>query len=712
MGRGDKRRRIVPIKELGSERGFVIPKVPRPPTPPPPEPTEETSATGEPLSLHGFIHDSRLESGNGNGENVQDNTLKVKYLKEGVKRAKGAPLPLIAKHPVMILHEKYPAAVYGGFDEVMVDNERMFKTSVQVNDQYFDGVGGNKKEAKANAASTCMAKLLGLSSSFVSAAQQKRKSLGDVEQTPPSKKIKIEEPLDQPKTPSTPRTPKTPKTPGTPNLGENAVMKVNEIYGAQNCIYTFQEVPKGEGQQMFSVVLSLNSKEYIGISSSKKKAKNVAAGKVLYEEGYEIPPPSPVTAPDMVQLDPIQKDFADKIGELAQAKFAELSQDLKEHEKRRKVLAAAILHHCNTPPEILATTPEKHWYTADGDMEVVSLTTGTKCLGGEFLSTDGLAINDSHAEIMTRRCVLRFLYGQIRSCKEGKLSILELDEESKKYKLKQGISFHLYINTAPCGDARVFSPKEEGEQSQEVEADTHPNRKTRGVLRTKIEGGEGTIPIMDPEESLQTWDGVMAGERLRTMSCSDKLCRSNTLGIQGSLLSHFLVPVYYKTIVVGRLFSESHLSRAIYKRLQSPDIEQSLPPHYKVNVPVLLPVSKPEPRVTGKASGYCINWTYGDLSAEVTKTVTGKCTSNAPSRICKSSLYRLFLVTHKLLNGETPYKDKMYYQAKKDAKEYFTAKKLILDYFRKVNLGSWVQKPVEQSMFTVQEAVPFKGLTG
>ena len=27
---------------------------------------------------------------------------------------------------------------------------------------------------------------------------------------------------------------------------------------------------------------------------SKKKAKNVAAGKVLYEEGYEIPPPSPV----------------------------------------------------------------------------------------------------------------------------------------------------------------------------------------------------------------------------------------------------------------------------------------------------------------------------------------------------------------------------------------------------------------------------------
>lgn len=113
-------------------------------------------------------------------------------------------------------------------------------------------------------------------------------------------------------------------------------------------------------------------------------------------------------------------------------------------------------------------------------------------------------------EIVARRCFITFLYDQLEmhvKPETAKESIFERpassDGSDGRYRLKDHIQVHLYINTAPCGDARVFSPHENDQA-----LDKHPNRKARGQLRTKVESGEGTIPVKNCD-SVQTWDGVL-----------------------------------------------------------------------------------------------------------------------------------------------------------------------------------------------------------
>ena len=109
---------------------------------------------------------------------------------------------------------------------------------------------------------------------------------------------------------------------------------------------------------------------------------------------------------------------------------------------------------------------------------------------------------------------------------------------------------------------RIFSPKGVDEQLEQSSTfDTHPNRLNRGLLRAKIEAGEGTIPVANLPSTTQTWDAILQGNALNTMSCSDKICRWNILGFQGALLSMLTSPIYYSSIILGSLHHPIHLKR-------------------------------------------------------------------------------------------------------------------------------------------------------
>lgn len=200
--------------------------------------------------------------------------------------------------------------------------------------------------------------------------------------------------------------------------------------------------------------------------------------------------------------------------------------------------------------------------------EVICLSTGTKCLNGNNLSLSGESLHDCHAEILTRRCLLKYLYKQLIQFIKNKPSIFIGNTDKHQFKLSQDISFHLYINTAPCGEARIFSFND---------TQKNLNRLNRGLLRSKIENGAGTVLVFGRE--IQTFDGIAQGERLITMSCSDKLTRWNILGLQGNLLSNFVEPIYLESISIGSVFNLVHMKRTIYGRIENAIC--SLPQNYK-----------------------------------------------------------------------------------------------------------------------------------
>lgn len=321
------------------------------------------------------------------------------------------------------------------------------------------------------------------------------------------------------------------------------------------------------------------------------------------------------------------------------------------------------------------------------------------------MSVQGASLNDTHAEIIARRCLCDFMYSQLEmhiNSETSEQSIFVPRPDSRGYRLKENIKFHLYINTAPCGDARIFSPHEAVTQDDSI--DKHPNRKARGQLRTKIESGEGTIPVKS-SDGIQTWDGVLQGQRLLTMSCSDKIARWNVVGVQGALLSHFVEPIYLESIVLGSLFHPSHMYRAVCGRIET--TIQGLPPPYRLNKPLMSLITSPEVRQPGKAPNYSVNWTTGQDGPEIINSITGKDDQGVASRLSKQGLFRRFLNLMGRISSITGLTFKscprQYSDAKEAVQDYKMAKEQLVLAFHKAELGTWLKKPIEQDQFELDD---------
>ncbi|XP_030861034.1 double-stranded RNA-specific editase 1 isoform X8 [Gorilla gorilla gorilla] len=661
---------------------------------------------------------SQLSNGGGGGPG------RKRPLEEGsnghskyrLKKRRKTPGPVLPKNALMQLNEIKPGLQYTLLSQTGPVHAPLFVMSVEVNGQVFEGSGPTKKKAKLHAAEKAlrsfvqfpnaseahlaMGRTLSVNTDFTSDQADFPDMLFNGFETPD----KAEPPfyvgsngddsfsssgdlsLSASPVPASLAQPPLPVLPPfPPPSGKNPVMILNELRPGLK--YDFLSESGESHAKSFVMSVVVDGQFFEGSGRNKKLAKARAAQSALatiFNLHLDQTPSRQPIPSEGLQLH-LPQVLADAVSRLVLGKFGDLTDNFSSPHARRKVLAGVVM-----------TTG-----TDVKDAKVISVSTGTKCINGEYMSDRGLALNDCHAEIISRRSLLRFLYTQLElylnNKDDQKRSIFQKSERGG-FRLKENVQFHLYISTSPCGDARIFSPHE---PILEEPADRHPNRKARGQLRTKIESGEGTIPVRS-NASIQTWDGVLQGERLLTMSCSDKIARWNVVGIQGSLLSIFVEPIYFSSIILGSLYHGDHLSRAMYQRISN---IEDLPPLYTLNKPLLSGISNAEARQPGKAPNFSVNWTVGDSAIEVINATTGKDELGRASRLCKHALYCRWMRVHgkvpsHLLRSKIT-KPNVYHESKLAAKEYQAAKARLFTAFIKAGLGAWVEKPTEQDQFSL-----------
>lgn len=322
------------------------------------------------------------------------------------------------------------------------------------------------------------------------------------------------------------------------------------------------------------------------------------------------------------------------------------------------------------------------------NLEVVSLGTGTKCLGADALSSKGDILNDGHAEIMARRGFLKYIYSEMLQVNGG-VSIFDFDETAKTFRLQDNISFHFFTTHSPCGDASIV-PALTGDNQDEP-----PTKKPKRIQSGNCSNNIGSMTgakLINSDDTTDLMEQITGpirtkpgrGTRTLSVSCSDKMARWNIVGIQGALLDTLLwLPIYLDSITICGHCDGPAINRAVWQRWDTDNIDENK--RFSMHRPDVGITDKSlrfiheqdaELQPTSASIVWC-NTTLADFR-QIEVSVSGKRqgttkkkinTPVARLQICKLELFRLYAIVVKQYLGLT--KNGTYQAEKENSLDYW-----------------------------------------
>lgn len=344
--------------------------------------------------------------------------------------------------------------------------------------------------------------------------------------------------------------------------------------------------------------------------------------------------------------------------------------------------------------------------------KIIGIATGCKCLPRDKLPLQGEAVHDSHAEVLARRCAIRWLIEEIgRAASDGshwRSAWISKTAADDRYRLKDGVYMIMYISTPPCGDAsmRFLATLQDKEMASLKDSTVFPplapNVASRGRDNYSLFG------------VLRTKPGRADSPQTLSLSCSDKIARWNVLGIQGALGSAFFHPIYLTRIIVGEVPPDLHdvvksdCERAFWGRLQRIN---DLPEGYQLSRPEIhftsigFVHSRSAQVDAQRSCNESLTWVADSMSPHEV-LINGLKRGVSPKyryktifwpMLSKVSLFHLYKKTRSIENLPPESETTTYHQTKASMTQYQMAKNCLLGEGRP--FSGWIQSGVQWENF-------------